>query len=194
MDTDGEIGGADMTDDWEPEVADWGYYDDHDDYDEDMEPDDCGYGSFGAPQLGTEDCDFRCPLRDSCYAIFEERKNCVFPLFPPEWEPNCHWFHMGSCYIDWSNYTPSRIKQLWTRLKCRLRILPENPISHRIQLDVVENIEEGHERTDVSCEHGSRWIWWDGIDGKGAWQNVVLGASCDCGEPPRPFKEEEKEP
>lgn len=105
------------------------YYEFDEDYDEDrdMEPDDCGFGSFGCPQLGVEECEFTCPLSKPCREIFFARKDCVFPIFPEEWEPQCHWFHMGSCYIDFSNYSPSRSRQLWIRLKCRFRILPEYP-------------------------------------------------------------------
>ena len=51
-------------------------------------------------------------------------------------------------------------------------------------------IKEGHGMTDVSCPHGSRWIWWYPEKKKGQWQNVVLCSNCDCGEPPKPFKEE----
>lgn len=55
-------------------------------------------------------------------------------------------------------------------------------------------IEEGHEKTDVSCIHGSRWIWWyTHLDNKGKWENVVWASNCDCGEPPLPYsKGEEK--
>jgi len=53
-------------------------------------------------------------------------------------------------------------------------------------------IKEGHGRTDVSCEHGSRWIWWYPEPNKGEWMNVVSCSTCDCGEPPKPFKEETK--
>jgi hypothetical protein len=49
-------------------------------------------------------------------------------------------------------------------------------------------IEEGHELTDVSCRHGSRWIWWPGPTGRGKWECVVSASNCNCGEPPRPFK------
>lgn len=52
-----------------------------------------------------------------------------------------------------------------------------------------QEIVEGHGLTDVSCAHGSRWIWWAGLDGKGAWNQVVLAPECDCAGPPRPFKE-----
>ncbi len=53
-----------------------------------------------------------------------------------------------------------------------------------------EVIEEGHGQEDISCEHGSRWMWWPGSDGKGAWMDVVMASNCDCGDPPRPFKKE----
>jgi len=51
-------------------------------------------------------------------------------------------------------------------------------------------IEEGHGLEDVSCEHGSRWKWWPGPDDKGGWMQVVCALRCECGEPPRPYKEE----
>jgi len=51
-----------------------------------------------------------------------------------------------------------------------------------------EFIEEGHGLLDVSCEHGSRWMWWPGPDGKGEWMNVVSALGCTCGEPPRSYK------
>ena len=50
-------------------------------------------------------------------------------------------------------------------------------------------IEEGHGKTDVSCEHGSRWIWWNPPGRLGEWKNVILCSCCDCGDPPKPFKE-----
>jgi hypothetical protein len=56
----------------------------------------------------------------------------------------------------------------------------------------VTDIAEGHGLTDVSCVHGSRWIWWAGLDGEGAWNQVVLACTCDCADPPRPIKEAER--
>lgn len=54
-----------------------------------------------------------------------------------------------------------------------------------------QEIIEGHGLTDVSCEHGSRWIWWQDkiVNPAGAWNQVVLAPGCECAEPPRPFKE-----
>ena len=52
----------------------------------------------------------------------------------------------------------------------------------------MREIEEGHGSTDVSCVHGSRWIWWPGPDGKGRWEQVVWCSDCGCSDPPRPFK------
>ena len=54
-------------------------------------------------------------------------------------------------------------------------------------------IEEGHGKTDVSCVHGSRWIWWKDkiVNPEGSWNNVVRCWTCDCVDPPRPFKEAE---
>jgi len=51
-----------------------------------------------------------------------------------------------------------------------------------------EYIEEGHGIEDLSCEHGSRGIWWPGRTGEGEWMNVVLAPGCTCGEPPRAHK------
>ena len=48
---------------------------------------------------------------------------------------------------------------------------------------------EGHGLVDVGCSHGSRWKWWSGPDGQGAWMNVVLAPKCECGDPPRPYRE-----
>jgi hypothetical protein len=49
-------------------------------------------------------------------------------------------------------------------------------------------IEYGHGLTDVSCRHGSRWIWWPGPTGRGKWEKVVWASNCcDCSDPPRPF-------
>lgn len=50
-------------------------------------------------------------------------------------------------------------------------------------------LRKGHGLTDVSCPHGSRWVWWyDDWEKKGKWMNVVLCSNCDCGTPPSPFK------
>jgi len=54
-------------------------------------------------------------------------------------------------------------------------------------------IEEGHGKTDISCLHGSRWIWWYPTPECGEWVNVVLFYNCDCGDPPKPFKKGEKQ-
>ena len=51
----------------------------------------------------------------------------------------------------------------------------------------IREIKEGHGLTDVSCAHGSRWIWWPGPDGKGKWEQVVYCSNCDCSDPPRPI-------
>lgn len=48
-------------------------------------------------------------------------------------------------------------------------------------------IEEGHGLKDVSCKHGSRFIWWKGQSGKGKWQQVIMAPDCDCNEPPSPY-------
>lgn len=50
-------------------------------------------------------------------------------------------------------------------------------------------IVPGHELTDVSCRHRSRWIWWPKPGTElGEWKQVVLAPDCDCGDPPLPFK------
>jgi hypothetical protein len=58
----------------------------------------------------------------------------------------------------------------------------------------IKEIREGHGMTDVSCRHGSRWIWWPGPDNKGKWECVVWASNCDCGEPPRPFRKGQSAP
>lgn len=47
-------------------------------------------------------------------------------------------------------------------------------------------IQPGHGKKNVSCSHGSRWMWWPGETGKGEWMNVVLSSQCNCATPPRP--------
>ena len=49
-----------------------------------------------------------------------------------------------------------------------------------------QEIKAGHGKNDISCGHGSRWIWWPGSTGKGEWRQVIMASNCDCGEPPRP--------
>ena len=51
---------------------------------------------------------------------------------------------------------------------------------------MTELIVEGHGLEDISCEHGSRWIWWHRPNGQSRWMNVVLAPGCECGEPPHP--------
>jgi hypothetical protein len=51
-------------------------------------------------------------------------------------------------------------------------------------------IKKGHGKTDVSCYHGSRWVWWYAkgyTNPLGEWMNVVFASNCDCGDPPLPF-------
>lgn len=55
---------------------------------------------------------------------------------------------------------------------------------------MTEPIREGHGLEDVSCDHGSRWMWWPGLSGKGEWNQVIYAPGCECGEPPRPYKKE----
>lgn len=53
-----------------------------------------------------------------------------------------------------------------------------------------EVVEEGHGLTDISCEHGSRWIWYDNqrmTRHINRWVQVVIAPNCDCGEPPKPY-------
>lgn len=45
-------------------------------------------------------------------------------------------------------------------------------------------IEEGHGITDVSCNCGSRWLWYSDVND---WMLVVLAPNCTCGKPPKPF-------
>lgn len=53
----------------------------------------------------------------------------------------------------------------------------------------MKEIEKGHGCQDVSCQHGSRWIWWIQPNGKGAWMKVVHAPNCDCEDPPDPYVE-----
>lgn len=59
------------------------------------------------------------------------------------------------------------------------------------------DIDIGHGRTDVTCTHGSRWIWWyeQGSHrvGEGKWVNILMAPFCDHDEPPSPFKDEDEE-
>lgn len=54
-----------------------------------------------------------------------------------------------------------------------------------------QEITEGHGRTDISCYHGSRWIWWVPPNTDGEWMQVVIAPDCNHIDPPRPFKEEQ---
>jgi len=51
-------------------------------------------------------------------------------------------------------------------------------------------IEEGHGLKDVSCRHGSRWIWWYNEED---WVKVVEASDCDCSDPPKPYETEVNE-
>jgi len=106
---------------YEPEYGDLEDYDEE----EDMEFDDCPYGSGAMPQLGVDDCEFTCPLSASCQAIFEDRKDCVRNKSNDAPE-DCIFFHYGKCYIDLSNFAPSRLRALLIRLQCRLGRYPRH--------------------------------------------------------------------
>lgn len=49
-------------------------------------------------------------------------------------------------------------------------------------------IQKGHGLTDISCEHGSRWIWNPLCISEPCWMQVVYAPGCDCGTPPNPYK------
>ena len=51
-------------------------------------------------------------------------------------------------------------------------------------------IQKGHGLTDISCMHGSRWIWKSKSQGNGVgfWYQMVYAPGCDCGIPPNPYK------
>lgn len=111
--------------DYEPEYGDFDDYDNE----EQMDPDNCPFGSFGYPQLGNEECEFTCDFSKTCQEIFYSRKDCVNPLQRDKEgyrsiEVNCIFFHMGNCYIDFSNFSPSRVRAILWRLNCRLGIVP----------------------------------------------------------------------
>lgn len=35
-------------------------------------------------------------------------------------------------------------------------------------------------KRDWSCPHGSRWIWWPGLEGEGEWKAVVIPTGTDA--------------
>jgi len=55
-------------------------------------------------------------------------------------------------------------------------------------------IKEGHGMTDITCRHGSRWVWFPpgihlGISFKNsAWIQMIHVSNCNCGTPPKPYK------
>ena len=58
-------------------------------------------------------------------------------------------------------------------------------------------IQKGHGLTDISCRHGSRWIWFPQAASEfmgygqvklGLWRQVIYAPSCDCDDPPKPYK------
>lgn len=49
-------------------------------------------------------------------------------------------------------------------------------------------IQKGHGLTDISCRHGSRWIWNPLCIPDPCWMQVVYAPGCDCGTPPNPYK------
>lgn len=48
-------------------------------------------------------------------------------------------------------------------------------------------IQKGHGLTDISCRHGSRWIWNPLCTPEPCWMQAV-SPGCDCGAPPNPYK------
>lgn len=149
---------------------------DEDDYTciEDEIESECLY-SYGAPDMVDEYCNFMCNLRQSCWEIYESQPRCTFPRAALHWG-FCNAWHYGKCYAIHPCTWQDKLKFwiLWLRLK----------IPHKWRL------KEGHGKTDVSCKHGSRWVWWvNPIENKGEWRQVVYAPFCDCTEPPKPFKE-----
>ena len=49
-------------------------------------------------------------------------------------------------------------------------------------------IQKGHGLTDISCRHGSRWIWNPLCIPEPCWMKVVYAPGCDCDDPPKPYK------
>ena len=88
------------------------------------------------------------------------------------------------------------------RLEADISKLYYLPISKQFKIEVKnlielvdkEEITEGHGLIDITCEHGSRFVWWWDEGNRwnyplGRWMIVGEKASdCDCGEPPMPFK------
>lgn len=52
----------------------------------------------------------------------------------------------------------------------------------------VVEIQKGHGLTDITCRHGSRWIWNPLCIPDPCWMQVVCAPGCDCGAPPKPYK------
>ena len=49
-------------------------------------------------------------------------------------------------------------------------------------------IQKGHGLTNISCRHGSRWIWNPLCISEPCWMKVVYASGCDCDDPPKPYK------
>ena len=94
----------------------------------------------------------------------------------------------GSC--GWIN--PLKEKEALNQLeKNKNNKNPNNVNSQTLNED---EIVEGHGLTDITCEHGCRFVWWWDAGNRwnyplGRWMIVGEKASeCECGEPPMPFK------
>ena len=77
-------------------------------------------------------------------------------------------------------------------------VLIGNPIDgwervvNKMQVEEAEGnkamIQKGHGLTDISCRHGSRWIWNPLCIPKPCWMQAVHAPGCDCDAPPKPYK------
>jgi len=77
-------------------------------------------------------------------------------------------------------------------------VLIGNPIDgwervvKKMQVSILDSnkviIQKGHGLTDITCRHGSRWIWNPLCTPEPCWMQVVCAPGCDCGVPPNPYK------
>ena len=76
-------------------------------------------------------------------------------------------------------------------------LLTGNPVNgwervvKKMQVNIVNAqvmIQKGHGLTNISCRHGSRWIWDPLCTSGPCWMQVVCASGCDCGTPPNPYK------
>jgi hypothetical protein len=92
---------------------------------EEWDLEDCSYGSFGMPAMGTEECDCYCPGSKGCWAMYNSQPDCLSVKARTnednEYMMPCPWFYCGKCYVHFYKHT---IRGALTRLKCAFGFLP----------------------------------------------------------------------